>query len=57
MLFSSWLRNWKRSGPAARRRTQRSSRYAARVEIESLESRCVPSTLQFTPDGGVATPA
>ena len=48
MLFSSWLRNWKRSAPAARRRTQTSPRQRAsfRPRLEVLEDRCVPSGFQ-----------
>ncbi|MGH7170907.1 MAG: TIGR03118 family protein [Gemmataceae bacterium] len=46
MLFSSWLRNGKRSAPAARRRTQTSVRQQAsfRPLLESLEDRCLLST-------------
>jgi uncharacterized protein (TIGR03118 family) len=46
MLFSSWLRNWKRSAPAARRRTQTSPRQSAsfRPRMEVLEDRLTPST-------------
>ena len=46
MLFSSWLRNWKRSAPAARRRTQTSPRQRAsfRPRLEAIEDRCLMST-------------
>jgi uncharacterized protein (TIGR03118 family) len=48
MLFSSWLGNWKRSAPAARRRTQTSPRQRAiiRPRLEALEDRWVPSGYQ-----------
>jgi hypothetical protein len=50
MLFSSWLRNAKRSAPAARRRTPTSPRQRAsfRPRVEALEDRCLPSTLTVT---------
>ena len=50
MLFSSWLRNGKRSAPAARRRTQASPRQRAsfRPRLEAVEDRCLPSTLTVT---------
>jgi uncharacterized protein (TIGR03118 family) len=46
MLFSTWLRNWKRSAPAAARRTQTSSRQRAnlRPRLEAIEDRCLMST-------------
>jgi uncharacterized protein (TIGR03118 family) len=46
MLFSSWLRNWKRSAPAARQRTQKSvrQRISFRPRLEAFEDRLVPST-------------
>ena len=46
MLFSSWLRNWKRSAPAATRRTQTSPRQRAsfRPRLEAIEDRCLMST-------------
>jgi uncharacterized protein (TIGR03118 family) len=48
MLFSSWLRNWKRSAPVPRRRRQSSPRQWARFrpDLESLEERTVPSGYQ-----------
>ncbi len=45
MLFSSWLRNWKRSAPAARP-AERKQRFALR--LEALEDRTVPSGYQQT---------
>jgi hypothetical protein len=50
MLFSSSLRNAKRSAPAARRRTRSSPRQRAgfRPRLEALEDRCLPSTLTVT---------
>ena len=50
MLFSSWLRNWKRSAPAARRRTPTSphQRASLRPRVEALEDRWLPSTLAVT---------
>jgi hypothetical protein len=50
MLFSSWLRNAKRSAPAARRRTPTSPRQRAsfRPQLEALEDRWLPSTLTVT---------
>jgi hypothetical protein len=50
MLFSSWLRNAKRSAPAARRRTPTSPRQRAsfRPRVEALEDRWLPSTLTVT---------
>jgi uncharacterized protein (TIGR03118 family) len=46
MMFSSWLRNWRRFAPAPRRRTQTSSRQPAsfRPRLEALEDRLTPST-------------
>src|SRR6516225_4506759 len=46
MWFSSWLRNGRRSAPAARRRTQTSPRQPAsfRPRLEALEVRLTPST-------------
>ncbi len=46
MLFSSWLRNRKRSEPAVRRRRQASPRQWAsfRPRLEALEDRLTPST-------------
>ncbi len=46
MLFSSWLRDSNRSAPAARRRTQTSSRQRARLgpRLEAVEDRCLMST-------------
>jgi uncharacterized protein (TIGR03118 family) len=46
MLFSSWLRNGRRSAPAARRRSQSSPRQPAnfRPRLEALEVRLTPST-------------
>ena len=48
MLFSSWLRNGKRSAPAARRRTQTPPRQRAGFfpRLEVLEDRVVPSGYQ-----------
>jgi uncharacterized protein (TIGR03118 family) len=48
MLFSSWLRNWKSSAPAPRRRTQTSRRQRASFcpRLEALEERTVPSGYQ-----------
>jgi uncharacterized protein (TIGR03118 family) len=48
MLFSSWLRNGKRSAPGARRRTPTSARERAgfRPRLEALEDRWVPSGYQ-----------
>ncbi|MGI8978373.1 MAG: Calx-beta domain-containing protein [Pirellulaceae bacterium] len=50
MLFSSWLRNWKRPSPAARRRTQPSprQRFSFRPRVETLENRWLLSTLAVT---------
>ena len=50
MLFSSWLRNAKRSATAARRRTQTSPRQRAsfRPRPEALEDRCLLSGYQQT---------
>ena len=50
MLFSSWLRNSKRSAPAARRCTQTSSRQRARFRprMEAIEDRCLLSGYQPT---------
>jgi hypothetical protein len=50
MLFTSWLRHWNRSAPAAGRRTQTSLRPRAsfRPRVEALEARDVPSTLTVT---------
>jgi hypothetical protein len=50
MLFSSWLRNERRSAPEARRRTPTSPRRRAgfRPRLEALEDRCLPSTLTVT---------
>jgi hypothetical protein len=50
MLFSSWLRNWKRSAPATRRRAPASPRQRAgfRPRLEALEDRWLPSTLTVT---------
>src|SRR5262249_29654994 len=47
MGFSSWLRNWKRSGPSERRRTPTCPRPRAafRPTLEALEDRWLPSTL------------
>jgi hypothetical protein len=49
MLFSSWLRNLKRSAPAARRRTQTSSRQRTSfcLALEALEDRSLPSGLPY----------
>jgi uncharacterized protein (TIGR03118 family) len=46
MLFSSWLRNSKRSASAARRRTQTTPRQRARLRprLEAIEDRCLLST-------------
>ncbi|MGO9469484.1 MAG: TIGR03118 family protein [Isosphaeraceae bacterium] len=46
MWFSSWLRNGKRSAPAARRRTQTSPRRRASFgpRLEAIEDRCLMST-------------
>jgi uncharacterized protein (TIGR03118 family) len=46
MSFSSWLRNSKRSAPAAARRTQTSPRQRAsfRPRLEAIEDRCLMST-------------
>ncbi len=48
MLFTSCLRNWKRSAPAARRRKQTCVRQRAsfRPLLEVLEDRAVPSGFQ-----------
>src|SRR6266516_811478 len=50
MLFSSLLRNWNRSAPEARRRTQMSRRQGAGLaaRLESLEGRLLLSTLTVT---------
>ena len=45
MLFSSWLRNWSRPAPAARR-TARGPRAVPRLDV--LEDRTVPSGYQQT---------
>ncbi len=63
MLFSSWLRNGKRSAPAARRRRQTSPRQRAsfRPRLEALEDRLVPSTVivqtNLVSDNTSVTPA
>jgi uncharacterized protein (TIGR03118 family) len=46
MLSSSWLRNWKRSAPAAARRTRTSPRRRAKLRprLEAIEDRCLMST-------------
>ncbi len=48
MVFSSWLRHWKRPAPAPRRGTPTSPRPRARFRprLESLEDRTVPSGFQ-----------
>jgi uncharacterized protein (TIGR03118 family) len=48
MVFSSWLRHWKRPAPAPRRGTPTSPRQRARFRprLESLEDRTVPSGFQ-----------
>jgi uncharacterized protein (TIGR03118 family) len=48
MLLTSWLRNWKRSAPAPRRRTRTSwhPRTGFRPHLEALEDRLVPSGYQ-----------
>ena len=48
MLFTSWLRNSKRSAPAAQRRTQTSPRRRAsfRPRLEALEDRRLLSGYQ-----------
>lgn len=48
MLFTSWLRNGKRSAAPAQRRTQTSPRQRAsfRPRLEALEDRVVPSGFQ-----------
>jgi uncharacterized protein (TIGR03118 family) len=43
VVFSSWLRNWKRSAPAARR-VARKQRFLPRLDV--LEDRLVPSGFQ-----------
>jgi hypothetical protein len=50
MLSSSWLRNWKCSAPAARRRTQSSPRQRPgfRSRMEAIEDRCLLSGYQQT---------
>ncbi len=50
MLSSSWLRNWKCSAPAARRRTQSSPRQRPgfRPRMEAIEDRCLLSGHQQT---------
>src|SRR5262245_9561123 len=50
MWFSSWLRNGKRSAPAARRRTQKFPRQRGSFHprLEALEDRWVPSGYQQT---------
>ncbi len=49
MSFCSWLRNGKRSAPAARRRTQTSLRQRAgfRPRLEALDERRLPSGLPY----------
>ncbi|HZV08043.1 MAG TPA: TIGR03118 family protein [Gemmataceae bacterium] len=46
MRFSFWLRNWKRSAPAAGGRTQTSVRHRTRFRprLEALEDRLTPSS-------------
>jgi hypothetical protein len=44
MVFSSWLRNWKRSAPAARRSAPK-----RRLCLESLEDRLVPANVLVVP--------
>ena len=46
MLSTTWLRNWKRSSPAARRRTQTLPRRRASFgpRLEAVEDRCLLST-------------
>jgi hypothetical protein len=46
MLFSSWLRNWIRAAPAARRRAPTSAR-CFRPRLEALEDRWLPSGLPY----------
>jgi predicted outer membrane repeat protein len=50
MLFSCWLRDWIRSAPAPRRRTETSpgQRAGFRPRLEALEDRWLPSTLTVT---------
>src|SRR3954469_12499210 len=49
MLFSSWLRNWKRSAPAAHRCTPTSARQGRsfRPRVEALEDRWLPSGMPY----------
>jgi hypothetical protein len=49
MLFSSWLRNGKRSATAVRRRIPTSARQQISFlpRLEALEDRCLPSGLPF----------
>ena len=58
MLLSSWLRNWKRSAPAARRRAQTSPRPDCRPwdvrtgkELATLSSPDRVAVVAFSPDG------
>jgi hypothetical protein len=50
MSYFSWLRNWKRAAPAARRPLQMSFRRRTgfRPRLEALEDRSLPSTLTVT---------
>lgn len=50
MLFSSWLRNWKRSAFFSQHRSTFASRQRTgfRPQLEALEGRWVPSTLTVT---------
>jgi ELWxxDGT repeat protein len=63
MLFSSWLRNAKRSAPAARRRTpgRPASRRGQRPKVEQLEDRTLLSAahllLDINPGAGSSNPA
>jgi len=49
MLFTFWLRNWKRLAPAARRRTPTSAhqQFRFRPRLEACEDRCLPSGLPY----------
>jgi hypothetical protein len=56
MPFSSWQRNWMRTAPAARRRTQVSPRQPTgfRPRLEALDDRWLPSGLPY-PTAATAT--
>jgi hypothetical protein len=55
LILHHWLNRLARPSPRGRRRTDRPTRQRSRLVLESLEGRCVPSTVTNLNDAGAGS--